>query len=296
MFMTEQPIAIAARPAIAEDLFCQNCGYNLRGLTGDACPECGGSLAGVRSQVSQIPWVHRKQLGWWRAYWKTVFFVMFRQRQFAEEMARPVSYRDSQSFRWVTVGFAYLPILLANLLVMLFPIRQNEFLYALRTTWWLSISLQLGYLLFLAAATGVPTYFFHPRRVPVGQQNRAVALSYYLCAPLAFTALPMAFVLGLLFITNSPTGIVQIWLERMRIDLLCILLAIALGAGVPGAWWLGLNRLARRVLPQSAHRATLVSVAVPVICAVLFAAIVVGLPVVLLYVGLFVTRLVGSLR
>lgn len=294
--MADMMATESQRPAIDDDLFCQTCSYNLRALTGDVCPECGGSLAGVRSGVCNIPWVHRKELGWWRAYWKTVFFVMFRQRQFAEEMARPVSYRDSQLFRWVTVGLAYLSAPIASLLLMVLPLNRNELLYTVRTTWWLSLSLQVGYAFFLAAVTGVPSYFFHPAAVPIRQQNRAVALSYYTCAPLAFAVLPVGFILGVLSITNSPANSVGIWLERRSIDLLCMFLAVVFGAGVLVGWWFGLNRLARRVLPQLPHRPALVSIAIPSISAMLFVTIIVGLPVAVLYLGLFVMRFVGSLR
>jgi hypothetical protein len=38
--------------------------------------------------------------------------------------------------------------------------------------------------LFVFAAAGAPSYWFHPRRLPVIKQNRAVALSHYACAPL----------------------------------------------------------------------------------------------------------------
>ena len=112
---TPLKVTVDPLPAIAQDLFCQTCGYNLRGLTGNRCPECGGSLDGVRSLVPQIPWVCRKETGWFRAYWRTAWFVMFRQARFCDEMARPVSYRDSQLFRWVTIGIVYLPVLLAGL-------------------------------------------------------------------------------------------------------------------------------------------------------------------------------------
>ncbi len=83
---------------IGHDLFCQDCGYNLRGLTGARCPECGHSLETIRALESQIPWVYRKEQGWFRAYWRTVWLVMFRQRRFCEEMARPVSFDDAQRF------------------------------------------------------------------------------------------------------------------------------------------------------------------------------------------------------
>ena len=53
---------------IAHDLYCQECGYNLRGLISNRCPECGWFLETVRATESQIPWVHRKKLAWFRAY------------------------------------------------------------------------------------------------------------------------------------------------------------------------------------------------------------------------------------
>ena len=34
---------------------CPDCGYDLRGLTGDRCPECGFDLNVVRTQTPQIP-------------------------------------------------------------------------------------------------------------------------------------------------------------------------------------------------------------------------------------------------
>ena len=76
---------------IPSDLFCQQCGYNLRGLTSDRCPECGRSLDGLRGTVPPIPWVHRKEIGWFRVYWKTVWTATFRQQDLCDEMGRPVS-------------------------------------------------------------------------------------------------------------------------------------------------------------------------------------------------------------
>ena len=64
-------------------------------------------------------------------------------------------------------------------------------------------------LLFLAAATGVPGYFFHPRRLPVEVQNRGIALSYYMCGVLSWLlpAYVLLFIAALLtrqFSLNEP--------------------------------------------------------------------------------------------
>ena len=53
-----------------------------------------------------------------------------------------------------------------------------------------SASLALGMFLFLA--TGIASYWFHPRAIPVARQNCSIALSYYACAPLAWLWLPAA--------------------------------------------------------------------------------------------------------
>ncbi|MCH8863017.1 MAG: hypothetical protein IID51_10960 [Proteobacteria bacterium] len=48
------------------------------------------------------------------------------------------------------------------------------------------VAVMLGFLLlFLFAATCVPSYFFEPTSVSPQRQNNAVAMSYYACGPLA---------------------------------------------------------------------------------------------------------------
>jgi len=237
----------ASQSPIPDDIFCQHCGYNLKMLTGDRCPECGESIAGARALQSQIPWVYRNEPGsatlpgsanatssadevgsakilfapvasplnkgghrgvlrgtrvffpiaanWWRVYWKTVWMVMFRRRQLAQEMARPVSYRDAQLFRLTTIAFVCGAAILASLSFLLMHAKCPSSDPGILFFWEhppVSAMLHVLGALFLLAATGVPSYFFHPRALSVKQQNRAVSLSYYAVAPLA---LPVAFVL-----------------------------------------------------------------------------------------------------
>jgi hypothetical protein len=280
--MSNRPPAIAARPAIAEDLFCQNCGYNLRGLTGDICPECGNSLASVRSDICNIPWVHRKQLGWWRAYWKTIWLVMFRQRQFAEEMARPVGYRDSQSFRWISVGLVALPVLAALAATYVFnPPRRVDWLWetlAYADVWPMAI-VYACFVLFLAAATGLPSYFFQPKDIPIAQRNRAIALSYYACGPLAVLFVPLAcYIMGLAFMRSDE-----------KAALLVFLLGALLPCGQLYAWWADLIHLSRRLTPQRPRTAG-VMVLLPALWLAAAFLIVVVLPLCLfVIVGVFLS-------
>ena len=260
------------QPAIEQDLFCPECAYNPRGLTSDRCPECGYDLESIRAPVSGIPWVYRKEMGRFRAYWKTVGLVMFRQKRFCDEMARPVSYADSQSFRWVTVLHTYLPVLPATFLQygLAWPAPFDEevldFLFS--TVWPIGV-VHVAILLFLAAATGVPSYFFHPRGAQVALQNRAIALSYYACGPLAVTALPLA--AAVIGVAVGP--------DR-RVGLGFMLIAALVPMGQVLAWWTDLVRINRRVMPQRKGATVLVEMLLPVLWLALGALILVGLPLV----------------
>lgn len=253
------PATTTEHPAIPYDLYCLKCAYNLRGLTGDRCPECGESLGDARSPVSGIPWVHRRKLGWLNAYWRTVCLVMFRQRRFCAEMARPVSFRDSQSFRWMTVLHAYAPLLAFS--VAMYIIEPGHFvtspadlafISAAANNPWPVAAMNACLLLFLVAATGIPSYFFHPRDVGVHLQNRAIALSYYASAPLAWTAIPT--VIAIAAFSGDD--------DFLHLDIL-LPLAVCLYLTIPLVWCRDLYGLMRFVLPQQQSRAAAMVVTLP---------------------------------
>jgi hypothetical protein len=45
------------------DPLCENCGYNLTGLAGHICPECGRPFYSNAPYVSRIPWARRRASG-----------------------------------------------------------------------------------------------------------------------------------------------------------------------------------------------------------------------------------------
>lgn len=175
------------------DLFCPSCNYNLRGIDSERCPECGEKLDYVKLTRSQLPWLWRDQLGVVRAYWKTVWMALRRQPRFWAELGRPVSFADSQRFRWATVWVVWVPLVLFTLAILC--IESRQMFAANRPGVLLAFAIVLcAAWLFLAAITGLPSYFFHPKSIAIEAQNRAIALSYYCCAPLAF--LPIVFALA----------------------------------------------------------------------------------------------------
>lgn len=167
-------------------LLCPDCGYDLRGATGLRCTECGLDLSFIAEGRSIIPWERRRELGWLRAYLSTFWMVVARTRRFCRAACGPVSYRDARWFQFWTVLVVYVSWGGAMALA---AIAGNNLFSQLaeHTAWWYPIVFAACLLLALFGLTGAPSYLFHPKRLSVRQQNRAVALSYYACAALALT-------------------------------------------------------------------------------------------------------------
>ncbi len=259
------PPAVSKTLSYDADLFCPECGYNLRSLTSDRCPECGDYVDDLRASVSRIPWVHRDQSGWFLAYWRSAILVMFHGKRFCAEIARPVEYRHSQSFRWLTVAFAFIPVPLAVLWVYFVRVPHpfddllvNSLLLAI---WPVFVFLGCVFL-FLAAATGMPSYFFHPKRLEVATQNKAIALSYYASGSLAVTFLPVfALAMGLTSETTSR------WHSGLVTGALLVIFAQWVG------WWIDLMRILRRVMPNHRGKRVIALSLIPLLWCVLFVAI-----------------------
>ena len=271
---------------VPADFYCPKCSYNLRGAVGDQCSECGHSLENIRSRVCQIPWVRRRESGRFYAFWRTVWMVTCKDRLFCEEYARPVGYADARRFQLVTILHVYLPALVAVLLVYLTtpakpeapnPLQQvmSGVIQPALTLWdrayaemWPAAILLICFLLFLAAATGVPSYFFHPRSVSVPRQNAAIAMSCYTCGPLALT--PVALIVGIVasgLISVAGGGGYATMLPPIIWMGLCLLM-----------WWLNLVCVTRRVMPQVEGRWVLVAVGTPLLWLALAGLTLIGLP------------------
>lgn len=195
------------------DLFCPECGYELRGISIDHCPECGQPIDRTSMSVARLPWAHRHAIGRVRAYWRTNLLVMFRPKRLAEEINRPVSFADAQRFRHVTVLLAWFPML--SIFVVTLAVNWNDATTSIhiptaRFGWFLEASCVLSLLpaawLALLMISGVGSYFFHPKSLSILRQNRAVALSYYTCAPLAWLWVPAAFTGITIAISSTKWG------------------------------------------------------------------------------------------
>lgn len=185
------------------ELICLHCGYDLRGLDRNRCPECGEEFDPEANLRPRLPWARRSVVGRFRGYSHTVLLATFRSARIAAEINRPVSYRDAQLFRWITVVLAAIPLVIVGIILMTQVQQPVQPLEKIQRIW--SIVALAGMFPFLAFFSGIGSYFFHPRYISTDRQNRAIALSYYACAPLAFLFLPCAIFGGMVLLNPQPS-------------------------------------------------------------------------------------------
>ena len=243
----QSPHAPPDAQASVLDLFCQKCGYNLRGNESERCPECGAAVDLDALSQPQIPWVYRKARGSFRSYWQTVWLVMFRPRRLHEEMSRTVSEEHARKFRRVTFLHVVVPLAVVfdggyfvgvisgafalNLPVALAVCAGSA--AALACVW-----------LFLWAISSIAGDFLRDDRISAEMQHRAVGLSYYTCAPMVWMPL-----VGLINVIVQIPG--KGLILGSAFEAAAILIAGSLPVILLGWWVHSLMALARYVLQLS---------------------------------------------
>ncbi len=250
------------------EVYCHECGYNLRGIDTARCPECGTDSPALQNAKPSIPWAHRESLGNVRAFLKTVVFASFGLRKLSQNVYLPIDFAESQKFRRWTIGTA---MLFAIAFAIWFHVSgvsgllSDSFFTELREMIWPSFVI-IGLLtLYVVLATGVPSLFFDYRDVPVSLRNNAVALSYYCAAPLAWWPIPLA--ISVLIVLQNPIDIPNRWLAvaLTSIAFLAPLTPIVL-------WCFQLFRIAKRVLRGQTGRKAWLTIGIPLLwfaCAIL---------------------------
>lgn len=292
-----------------EPLFCPACSYDLRGSAGERCPECGHDLTELRSGLPVIPWTLRRLHRWIPTFWTTVWLVTFRTRRFLNKFGQGVDYRDARRFQWMVVVHAYLPILIASVYLYVtappgarvneawasaqrggFPFTSDYPTLAgiAYAEFWPAALVHFGYILFLFAASGAASYFFHPKSLPMRLQNNAVAMSYYAVAPLAWTPVLFIGLTALLGAASRWTEInpgveVGIALHGLAVVSLLVTLAWTWGLLLFVGW---------KMMPREA-RWWRMAAALPVIWAMLGGICLALIPTAVLYVLVAVKSLTG---
>ena len=179
------------------DVFCPKCSYNLRGIDSERCPECGYSLAFLKIAESQIPWVHRQQIGRFRAYWRTVWWATVRRLKFGEELTRPMSLPDARRFHYVTMCHAYLAILVLTGLLMFEGPRRLQAAFRDHTAITVCVILVMHVCALLAfgVACRIGGDTIRSKKMPAARQAQTLGLGYYAAGAFAWLPLtwPMMF-------------------------------------------------------------------------------------------------------
>lgn len=171
-------------------LYCPACGYQLQGSESPTCPECGEEVDRASLQTTQLPWAMRDRYGRFAGFWRTVWLVSFRPKRYAMEAARPVDPGHARSFRWITLGLAWLTLMLSAAAVVNQmrddPIEPLAQMLEFHGTGWLYVLLAIGVLLWLAAVTRLHLLMMPGKRVEPERRRRMYFLGYYAVAPLAW--------------------------------------------------------------------------------------------------------------
>jgi hypothetical protein len=229
------PFDASAPVPEAYDVFCEGCGYSLLGLAADRCPECGMPYDTLALPYARVPWLHRRRVGRWAAYWQTVRQVVFHPRAFATELCRPVrvSADDARRFRRISTH-------LAAVSATLFVVLLASALGGLRLSGLSEparVLLQIGLAVvgwvsgvaFLRLASDVPVFIW--KGLPSLPPSELAPLHHYASAPFALFPLVGGVILVLGIVIGTST-------DPFGLALPLTVAAIALGAAwVLACWW-----------------------------------------------------------
>jgi hypothetical protein len=289
--------SLPAQSTVDADLFCPHCAYNLRGVQSVNCPECGRPFDRAALASVRLPWAQRQRIGRVRAYWRTVFYALFRPFALAAEMEAGPLLRDARRFWIITVLHAWTPFVILTYVAAtnrpkIRGVNWQPVLIGQVVTvgsfvaFWPLFVFALGMLCSLAAATGVPSYFCHPRHLAIERQNRAIALSYYACAVLALLAPASMLAYGIIWLlykieAHKDTFYLTGWI--IAIFLVVVVLT----------WYMRTLRIVKMAAQRSRLFTTFLGVVLPFIWAALFILVGVVLPAMIIY---FILFLLSSLR
>ena len=102
-------------PAVdaADAMLCPRCGFDLRGTASDRCGECGLAFDRADLGRSGVPWAHRRRIGRFRAFVKTVWLLTTDRPRVRHELAKPQAAGDALWFQGWVAGCVAAALLVA---------------------------------------------------------------------------------------------------------------------------------------------------------------------------------------
>ena len=183
--------------------YCPGCGYDLRGLSSGRCPECGLGIDQIKGGL--IVWEDRHVIGVWRAFMRTLLAGTFGPVRMARATAGPMDVQSALLFRRIVRLMILVPTI--SLFVFLVcanggieklklvdgesrvfdPWWEPEFVWQAGATLW--PVLPISFMIVVILGTGIMHWLRPSHRGPI-VQNRAMAFSCYLIAPLGWLFIP----------------------------------------------------------------------------------------------------------
>ena len=270
--------------AIDNDLCCPHCGYNLRGLTSGRCPECGNVFDLAAMSRSQIPWLHRAEVGRMRAWWRTCWMALRRPGQFAASINAPCPYADARRFWLINVAILCLPLVV---LCVVFPLTfaADDLPFPWGTIgfspsgggsriWWVAnaalpwmssvvywpVSV-IASVLSVLFVTGSVSYLFQVMPIPRRQQDRAAAMGLYssgalIAGPIVLIVLAVA----ALLVWIATLAAVGQAVGSMDLSFMCAATLGFIPLLTVVIWWMASGMLYRRLCHASLTRSVVIGV------------------------------------
>ncbi len=242
---SKQPDANSKVALADHDVFCHECGYNLRGITEPRCPECGKKSQALIDGESSIPWVQRKRIGHRRAFFATVKFAAFSPRKLAKNVHLSIDLREARMFRTRVVLLAI--TLLVGISSWLYCERAKPPFGAPDSYELLELILPIVCInvlapLFFLIITGIPSCFLDYRDVPIEKRNSAISLSYYCTGPLIWWPIPVYLPIPILVDSHALDGVNDV------LALAIMFLAVICPFTITGVWCHSVLRIATEIM------------------------------------------------
>ncbi|MEM9913614.1 MAG: hypothetical protein AAF911_01480 [Planctomycetota bacterium] len=273
-------------------VYCPFCDYDMRSRFGRACPECGEVVDEMAMCRARVPWANRREIGWFAGVWRTFRGVTFSSKKFGRAVSQPVDLREALRFRRLVVAVVWLTIvasLVGLILTEVIDLLDDYWFEQFALGWKLAGGVGVGAVLWawLYACTGLHTYWFHPKKLSIERQNRAVALGYYACAPLLILPLAMLFCAAGLIIYAAGDELGVPSAESAGIIIVGVLGGAPLVAALLGFWSATLS-LASRGAGRGVFGLVSLAAGQPLLCVVMAVLIAGLLPVTVGYAALIV--------
>lgn len=206
---------------------------------------------------ASLPWEQRKELGTFKAYWKTVFVVFASLGNLSKAAPGPLTLSAAKAFRRRTILFVLMLDAIAGLITLTVHVERGLSVEATLLALVILPFVLMASALILGLSTGAVTWFMASRKADEQSQEKALATGYYTCAAMLLQLLPMVITLA---VFTSQHGDLSNLPRRLSTPLV----TKALGTLVLVFWYVLALRAVYTAVGRSVRRTVLAGLLLPV--------------------------------